>query len=299
MAETTTHSSHRRRGLLIALVGTTAWATTGVIISYLLAHYPIQPLTLAFWREVLMSTTLVAILAVTRRPALAITRRDLPFLAAYGLGLGVFSALWTFSVKYNGAAVATVLVYSSPAFTVLLARPLLKEPITPRKLVAVLLSLSGSVLVARAYSAEAWVLNPLGILLGVATGVCFAGYSLAGRWSARHFTSSWTITAYGFVFAALALLVTQTPTAAFSLGDAWDGWAILAALAIGPSLIGFGLYNLSLRTLEASTAGLVASLEPALTAAMAMVALGERLAPEQLLGGGMILAAVVIVQTKG
>ncbi len=288
----------RTKGILIALTGTTAWATTGIFISYLLKHYNLQPLTLAFWRDLIIAVSLIAILRARQPGALKLSRRDLPFFLLYGfLGLAIFNSLWTFSVQYNGAAVATVLAYSSPAFTVLLARPVLKEPLTPRKLIAVVLSLAGCVFVAKAYSAEAWKVNPVGIMVGLGTGLAFAFYSLAGRWSGGRFTSPWTVTAYGFLFAAVALSLTQRPDTLFTMGVAWDGWAILAVLAIGPSLMGFGLYTLSLRYLQASVASLIAALEPALTAIMAIFLLGEVLDEKQWLGAGLILVAVILVQS--
>ena len=288
---------NRYRGILIALIATTAWATTAIFISYLLEHYNLQPLTLAFWRDLVVGTTLFVILRVSQPALLKIARRDIPFFLVYGfLGLAVFNGLWTFSVKYNGAAVATVLAYSSPAFTVLLARPILNEALTPRKLIAVGLSLAGCVFVARAYSAEEWQVNPVGILVGLGTGLAFAFYNLAGRWSAKRFASPWTVTTYGFLFAALGLALTQRPSTVFSIGSAWDGWLILAILAIGPTIAGFGLYTLSLRYLQASIAGLIASLEPALTAVMAIIILGEALIDKQWFGAALILAAVVMVQ---
>jgi len=174
----------RLKGVLIALAGTTAWATTGIFISYLLTRYNLAPLTLAFWRDLAVAATLIAILAVFQPQALRLTRRDVPFFLAYGfVALALFNGLWTYSVKFNGAAVATVLAYSSPAFTVLLAGPLLKEPFTRRKLAAVILGLAGCVLVAKAYRPEVWQVNLAGILVGLGTGRVFAIYSLAGRWS--------------------------------------------------------------------------------------------------------------------
>ncbi len=288
-------TSHTK-GVLIALTGTTVWATTGIFISYLLKHYNLQPLTLAFWRDLIIALSLLLILRVLQPQALKISRRDIPFFVMYGFfGLAIFNSLWTFSVQYNGAAVATVLAYSSPAFTVLLARPILKEPLTPRKLIAVALSLIGCVFVARAYSTEAWQVNPIGIMVGLGTGLGFALYSLAGRWSGKHFASPWTVTAYGFLFAAIGLSLTQRPDTLFTM-KAWDGWAILIILAVGPSLMGFGFYTLSLRYLQASVASLIATLEPALTAIMAIFLLGEILDEKQWLGAGLILAAVFLVQ---
>ena len=291
-------SSPRARGTLIALAGTTAWATTGIFISYLLTRYPLQPLTLAFWRDLLVAGTLLLALRLRQPAALRLRRADLPFFIGYGfIGLAVFNGLWTYSVKFNGAAVATVLAYSSPAFTVLLARLVLRESLSARKLAAVALSLIGCVLVAKANTPEAWQVNPAGILTGLGTGLAFAGYSLGGRWSSSRFASSWTVTAYGFLFAALGLSLTQSPRTLFTLGTHWQGWAVLALLAIGPTVAGFGLYTLSLRYLQAGVAGLIASLEPALTAVMAIFLLGESLSRAQWGGAGLILLAVVIVQT--
>lgn len=292
-------SSPRFKGLGIALIATTFWATTGIIMSYLLKHYPLEPLTLAFWRDLFVGLGLLMGLRVWQPAALRLTRRDALFFLPYGfVGLAVFNGFWSFSVKYNGAAVATVLAYSSPAFIVLLARIFLKEALTARKIVAVILSLAGCVLVVRAYTPEMWQVNPLGIGAGLGTGFAFAIYSLLGKWSAHRFPNPWTVTAYGFTFAALGLLLTQRPETIFSLGAAWDGWLILLGLALVPTILGFGLYTVSLRYLPATVAGLIASLEPVLTALMAIFILHEMLDGKQWLGAGLILVAVVLAQTE-
>lgn len=303
----------RHRGVLIALFATTVWATTAIFISYLLDNFDLRPLTLAFWRDLLVGVLLLGIFAIFQPTALKISRGDIPFFIGYGfIGLAVFNGMWTYSVQYNGAAVATVLAYSSPAFTVLLAWPILKEALTGRKLIAVGLSLIGCILVAKAYSTDQWQLNPLGIVFGLTTGLAFAGYSLAGRWSARRFANPWTVTTYGFLFAALGLGLTQrfdfwspaTPTEglffanpAFSMGTQWQGWAVLGVLVI-PTVLGFGLYTLSLRYLQASVAGLIASLEPVLTAILAIFILNESLEQVQWFGSGLIILAVILVQSN-
>lgn len=290
-------SNNRTRSVLIALAGTTAWATTGIFFSVLLNRYQLAPLALAFWRDLFIAVVALAGLRVVRPAALHISRKDMPFFLGYGfVGLSTFNAMWIYSVKFNGAAVATVLAYSSPAFTVLLARAVLGEALTARKLVAAFVCLLGCAFVARAESPATWQVNPLGILVGLGTGVAFACYSLAGRWSAGRFASSWTVTAYGFLFAAGGLALVQRPATLFSLGTEWSGWALLLFLAVGPSLVGYALYTHSLRDLPASTAGLIAALEPALAALMAVVFLGEQLVLSQWLGVALILGAVVLVQ---
>ena len=71
---------------------------------------------------------------------------------------------------------------------------------------------------------------------------------------------------------------------------------MLAALAVGPTLMGFGLYNVSLRYLPSSTANLVVMIEPVFTAVLAYIVFGEVLTAVQLAGGAMILGAVAVLR---
>ena len=71
---------------------------------------------------------------------------------------------------------------------------------------------------------------------------------------------------------------------------------MLFLLAAGPTLAGYGLYNVSLGYLPSGVANLIVSLEPAFTALIAYVVLGERLSSAQVLGGVMILAGVVVLR---
>ena len=80
------------------------------------------------------------------------------------------------------------------------------------------------------------------------------------------------------------------------LGDSTDGWGVLALLAVGPTIGGFGLYTVSLTYLPASVANLIATLEPAMTAILAYFFLGEQLNSPQLAGSGLILAGVVLLR---
>src|SRR5512133_1388432 len=115
------------RGYAIALASAAILSTTAIFIRYLTQTYHIPPLVLAFWREVFVALTLLPILWLVRGGLLRVPRSQLKYLLIYGLMLAIFNSLWTLSVALNGAAVATVLVYCSAAFTVLLGRVFLKE----------------------------------------------------------------------------------------------------------------------------------------------------------------------------
>ncbi len=113
------------------------------------------------------------------------------------------NSIWTLSVKANGAAVATVLAYSSAGFTAILALWLFKEKLGIPKIIAVILSLGGCVLVSNAYRLEMWKLNPLAVSTGLLSGLFFAAYTLIGKETARRDINAWTSMLYSFAFASV------------------------------------------------------------------------------------------------
>ena len=177
--------SRATRGYIIAIVGVAFWSSSAILISYLVGNYRTAPLQLAFWRGSLVCVGVAAGLFVARRSTFHLPRVHVRFLVAYGVVLSMFNSIWTLAVKLDGAAVATVLVYSSAGFTALLARWLYSERLRLPKVAAVVLSLGGCVLVSGAYDLRMWRLNPLGITVGLLSGLPFAVYSLMGRENER------------------------------------------------------------------------------------------------------------------
>lgn len=307
--------SHRTRGYASALISAVFLSTTAIFIRYLTQTYHIPALILAFWRDVIAATTLLPVLALLRPRLLAITRAQLRYLLLYGLVLAVFNSLWTLSVALNGAAVATVLVYCSAGFTALLGWWLLRERLDWVKGLAILLSLGGCVLVSQALDPALWrsgVWTKLPALLtGVFSGLLYAAYSLMGRAASQRGLNPWTSLLYTFTFASIFLLLANLipgsplPGSAVQTADFWwlgksvTGWVIIILLAAGPTLAGFGLYNVSLSYLPSSVANLIVTLEPLFTAATAYILFGERLAPVQLFGGAMILSGVIFLRLFG
>lgn len=303
---TSTKTSSLNRGYAIGLTGIFLWSWTGIFISYLLRHFPLLPMTLAFWRDVFVVVTLVLVLAVVRRSALAAGAGQRRFLLLYGVSLTLMNVLWTWSVALNGAAVSTVLVYASPGITALAARYFFKERLSVVRLGAFAASLIGCVLVARATDPAQWDLNAAGILIGVLSAFGFTFYSMMGKATAHRRINSWTATLWAFVVAAtvllpIALIAASTsvpPSSLWSLGAQWDGWLILIVLAVIPTVGGFGLYTASLAHLPAGTANLLATLEPVLTTIWAYLLLGESLDGGQLLGATLIFASVMALRLE-
>jgi drug/metabolite transporter (DMT)-like permease len=308
MSNKSIHKTQLTRGYTVAFISAVILSTTAIFIRYLTQTYHLPALVLAFWREVVVALTMLVALGLLKPALLRVDRSHLRFLVLYGLALAIFNSLWTLSVSLNGAAVSTVLAYCSPAFTALLGWWLLKERLGWAKLLAVALSLAGCVLISGALYPAAWRVNLLGIVTGILSGLLYAIYSLLGRSASQRGLNPWTTLLYTFGFAAVFLLAFNLlgqgflpgaishPADFLWLGNSWAGWGILLLLAMGPTLAGYGMYNVSLTLLPSSVANLIVSLEPAFTATIAFFLLGERLTWVQVGGSLMILSGVVFLR---
>ena len=173
---------------------------------------------------------------------------------------------------------------------------------------AVILTLAGCALIVNVFDVSIWELNPVGMISGVASGLFYAIYSIMGRNAAKRGINTWTTLLYIFTFASMFMLAFNlfsggvVPGAVGKAGDLlwlgseWKGWLILAVLAIGPTLIGYGLYNVSLLYLPSSITNLVVTVEPVFTAIVAYIAFGEILTMIQILGAGLIMSAVLALR---
>jgi drug/metabolite transporter (DMT)-like permease len=302
MKPTSTYS----RGYLIALIATVLWSTTGVFISYLSKTYSLPSLVLAFWRDLFVSFGMLVGLLLFSRARFHLGRAQWVFMAFYGLTLAIFNSVWTFSVQFNGAAVATMFAFSSPALTAILSRIIFKEKIGWIKIISIALSLFGMVFVSGAYDPASWKLNAVGIIFGLLTGLFFALYNLEGKHASDEHIDSWTALLYSFASATIFLLLFNLGMDLFSgksafgemmwLKNSVSGWSILFFLGVAPTLGGFGLYTMSIRFIPATSANLVATLEPALTAIWAYFFLSEMLTGNQLFGGLLILVGVILLR---
>lgn len=295
------------RGFLFALISSLILSTTAVLIRYLTVNYHMPALVLTFWRAVFCLATALIVLAVFKPSLLRVKRSDLGLLVLYGVILAIFNATWTISVAMNGAAVSTVLEYSSAAFTALLGRWLLKEELNWTRVLAILFTFAGCIAVTGLLDQSGVSTDLTGILVGVLTGLFYAVYSLMGRFASQRGLNPWTTLPYIFAVAAVFMLCINLAFAGIIPGTPVDAagilwregpvkaWGILFLLATGPTMLGFGTYLVSLSYLPSSIANLLMTSEPVFTTIIAFLFLGERMTIFQVSGSLLILASVAFL----
>jgi DME family drug/metabolite transporter len=205
----------------------------------------------------------------------------------------MYLALFT-AFDLTSVAVGTVLLYLAPALVTVGAALFLHEPLTRRKLIALIATFSGCLLVVELYQPQNLVGNALGIAWGLVAAAAYAAYSLGAKPLLARYRPV-TVLAYALLPAAVGLLAVKLLTAP----DAWPSPGGLLAIGvyggIAVTIAPYGLYMLALRRLPSSEASIVATLEPAVAVVLAGALLGERLAPLQMLGTIGILGGVVLL----
>lgn len=302
------------QGYVIAIISAMLLAFTAIIIRALTEYYHLPTFVLAFWRAALVALVLLPLLLLFKPQWAYLRREQVPFYAGYGLLLALFNSLWTLSVALNGASVATILTYCSVGFTVFLGWMMYNERLSLRELLVIVVSLGGCFLVSNGGSMGNSRFDLLGLMVGMLSGIGYTLYTLGGRIASERRYPVWNTILYVFGFSAVYqwlfnTLLTLFPLAAFhgmagdlwflsqgAQGIQWSGWLLLLTLAAGPTLLGFGLYNISLKTLPLAVANLILSLELVFTAVIAYFLLGENMNQLQLLGSALVMGGVLMLR---
>ncbi|GAB4186155.1 MAG: DMT family transporter [Roseiflexaceae bacterium] len=299
-------TTQRSQGYLLVVVAALIWSLTSPGLSYLLkagAH----PLGLAFWRDAVIATACVLGLLIFRPHLLKVDHKDLLGLALTGMiSIGIYHALWVWSIDLNGAAVAIVMIYLFPTFVSVGSWLIFKEPLRWPQVLALAISLVGCGLLVRIYDPELFRLSWLGTLVGLLTAITHTVYVLYSQRSVQE-RSPWTSMTYTMLFGSMTLLImlllsggwgiaTQAPQPwqVFSLGEGWQVWLVLAFIALGPTMGGYGIFTSALRSIPARLASLIVVIEAPISTMIAVLWIGERLEWPQVVGMALILSSIAI-----
>ncbi|MGH7267816.1 MAG: EamA family transporter, partial [Candidatus Rokuibacteriota bacterium] len=171
----------------------------------------------------------------------------------------------------------------------------LGEPLASRDVTAAATTLAGAALVVRAYEPAAVRLDAVGIGAAVVCALGFAFYSMWGKRVGPRM-SAWTILTYSLAAAAVFWVPLAPPWRVLAAPHPPGVWIALAVVVVFGTLVPFSLYLAGLARLSAAHASVTATLEPVVAAAVAYVALGERLEPLQLAGGAVVLGSITLLR---
>jgi drug/metabolite transporter (DMT)-like permease len=292
-------ASGARAGIAYVVVSAAAFGAMAIFARYAYAS-GVDTTTLLALR---FSIAALAMLAIVRLRGVAMPRgptlAGVVALGALGYGGQAFSFFTALTLAPAG--IVALLLYLHPALVALLAAVLLHERLNATKLLALAVALVGTGLtVMPAVDPAAGsprIAVVAGIGFAIAAAVFYSFYIIAGTWLGRRAPplamSATVIASAAVVFVVVAL----------ARGPQWPqthaGWAAIVAIALVSTVAAIAFYFAGLARIGPTRAATLSTVEPVVTVALAAIILGETIAPVQLAGGALILAAVVLLARAG
>jgi drug/metabolite transporter (DMT)-like permease len=279
---------------LLAACGFAAVSTFTVIATKQGVSLP----TLLMWRYAIGATVMVTFVATQNYPRMP-WPEVLRFLVLAGGGQALLVGMALSSLRYVTPATLAFLFATYPAWVTLVQIVRGAEPVTARRLAALAMSLGGIVVISGApliaASATSDVRTGLALALGAA--VVYGMYIPLMQWMQKSHpiavTSAYAKIGSAFCFLVLALN-DQTISASFSA----TAWMAIVGLALFSTVLPAVFFLMGLMRLGPVRTAIVSSVEPFLTAILAAIVLSQPITINILIGGAMIVTAVMILQFR-
>ena len=295
IAPQTADSRRVRTGIAFVVTSAVAFGAMAILARFAFAS-GVDTATLLALRFALAA---IVMLVLLRARGLSLPRGStLGVLMALGAaGYGGQAICYFTALRLAPAGLAALLLYLHPALVAVLAAVFLHERLTATKLVALAVALAGTALtVAPAIGGDALALAPnvlAGIGFAVASAAFYAVYIVVAAWIGRRADALPMSTVVIASAAALFVIVT------LMRGPQWPGtaggWLAVAGIALLSTVLAITLYFAGLERIGPVRASTLSTVEPLCTVILAGWVLDESIAPVQLAGGALILAAAVLI----
>ena len=281
--------------LLVILAGI-SWGLLGVFLRQITAS-GLSPADACALRSLGATLILGVALAVWRPKLLRIHWRDIwCFIGGGCVSILLFNYCYFLTLQRTSIGVAVTLLYTSPIFIAILARILFHEPFTCRKSLALILMFGGCALVSGIADGKP-TLSLSGMLTGLGSGLCYALYTIFGRYAQKRGYSAATITFWNFLCSAIAsFILPNWGTVAHTFTYQSMLWRWVAALIGISTILPYCCYTAGLARMEASRAAVLVAIEPLVATLAGIILFHERLSLAVTCGILFVLGAILVLQ---
>jgi drug/metabolite transporter (DMT)-like permease len=295
-------------GYLFAALAAAGWASGGIIAKWLMtepsaatAEWLVEPLGVPISAEVLsadralLAGVISMVVILIRYPQeLKISPKGWGQFALYGVfGLACLHFTYYAAIDLISASTAVLIQYLAPVLVMLFSVIVLRELPTWRLPVGIALALFGATLVTGALSFGEQVVSAEGLALALASAVFFALFSLMGNFLGSRYRST-VVMAFGMCFAAAFWLIVLGPQRVLQPFTVPPVALTLLVTVILSTIFATLTFLKALKYIKTANATMTCILEPFLVALGELVLFHETLTPVQLIGGLLIVIAVLV-----
>lgn len=284
--------SRSSSGALLVLVSAAAFGTMPILAKFAYAA-GLTPLQTLSFRFLIAAAILFAVAFASGHSPLRVGPNALPlFLVGVVIYAGMAGSFFG-ALTVLPASLAELIAYLYPALVAVASWLLFGERLTLRLVVALVVSFAGLALLVGGAQLR-WGLP---LLLAFVSPLLYAGYILATERLGRGVPAV-ASSALVHAGAALTLTIALLVLGPRQLPAGGRAWGIITVIAVLPSVVGISLLLAGVVRTGATRAALLSTFEPVVTIVLAALLLGDRLKGLQLIGGAMVLAAVLLTQWR-
>jgi drug/metabolite transporter (DMT)-like permease len=282
---------------LILLAGV-LWGSMGLFVRKLNA-LGLSSMEIVALRVSVTSIALGLYLLLFQRRLLKIRIRDIWCFLGTGIcSIVFFNACYFTAITLTSLSVAAVLLYTAPAIVMVLSCLLFGEKMTARKLLSLLMTLFGCVLVTGVLE-NGGNISVTGILAGLGAGLGYALYSIFGRYALEKGYHSLTITFYTFLTASIASLFTGDNGHVASVAVESSSMLLFSfAFGILCTVIPYLVYTIGLNYIENSRASILASIEPVTATILGILVFQEPVSLPEVVGMALVVGAFIVCRKE-
>ena len=288
---------HSPLGDILIIIAGLFWGSMGLFVRHLNA-LGFTSIQVACLRLVTAGIIFSLILLIKDPKGFKIQVRDIPLFLALGLvSILFFTCCYFTAIRLMTMSTAAILLYTSPIWVMVLSVIFLKEKITSRKVIALILAFAGCILV----SGFGGKVTLPGVLAGLGSGLGYGLYSIFGTFALRKYKPL-TVTCYTFLIAGACSVLVSDPSDLFSKiagagsAPAFAGFVLLTAVVT--AVIPFLLYTIGLNKTTASKAAVLATVEPAAATFCGFFVMSESLGLFAVCGIVLVFAAIFVLSFR-
>lgn len=280
----------------LALLAGACWGLNGIFFRNLTGYF--APMEIVFIKMLGAALVLGILIAVKDPKLFRLKAKDFwVFLLLGVVAMLLFNYFYFASMMHTTVAVAVAMLYTGPAFVILISALLFKEQVTAGKIVALLLIVCGCACASGIFVGEQF-LTLIGLGFGLASGFCYGMYTIGTRLAMDRGYQSYTIAFYGIFIC----LIGSIPFVDFGhMAANLNATSALlgGGISVMTCLVPYLLFSTSMRWLEPGKAAMLAASEPIVAAVISIFVLREPTNFSVICGVVLIVCGIVIVNGKG
>lgn len=284
--------------MILILTAGILWGCMGLFVR------PFNEMGLTTWdivflRAVLTTVFMAVVLLIKDKRLFKIRLKDIWCFFGTGiLSIVFFNMCYFKEITVTSLSVAAILLYTAPAFVMIISAICFKERLTTTKIIALILAFMGLIFVTGVFSNSEKLTLPT-LFIGLGAGLGYALYSIFSRFAIERGYDSYAISFYTFLFATFTtVFFADSMKVANVVTSSYESFVLALIFALVSTIIPYLTYTIGLKAVENGQASIIASIEPVAATFIGIVWYKEKLSLSVIIGALLVIAGIVVSNVR-